>query len=108
MKKKSGTECACAIDVIGAILRIERLLGFEVHGTQPKGLVPGTSLQRILQPDASVGWVLGVGHMGERREFFTGKSITEVLTQAEKWAVDQDKYRRRTKKRKSSGRRKDD
>lgn len=44
---------------------------------------PGTSLRRCFLEGGQIGWVLGIGEIADAKEVFYGKTIQDVLTQAE-------------------------
>ena len=46
--------------------------------------LPGTSLSRCFLENGDVGWVIGIGPMGLPKKFAYGRTIDEVLTEAEK------------------------
>lgn len=41
--------------------------------------VPGTQLSRCLSQDGQIGWVLGIGELSGVKNFFYGKTISEVI-----------------------------
>ena len=45
--------------------------------------IPGTVLQRTLHSKSGVDWTLGIGTLNERKVFYSGDTIEDVLTIAE-------------------------
>lgn len=66
---------------------IERMLKLEEKVNVTISL-PGTTLSRVLLPEKGVGWSLGLGGLSCRKIFFIGKTIEDVIKQAEKYQED--------------------
>jgi len=59
---------------------IEKKLGLSI-----KGKVSGVMIERMLNPNGKgVIWSLTIGGMMQPKEFYTGNTIDEILTKAEK------------------------